>query len=225
MGSKSKKNISRRNFLKSSATTVSTAAGATILTGSRTGIFALDATAAETSNVPPLPSRVIGYCGEGDWLGTPPVIPDAKLKATINVDVLVIGGGHAGVLASLGASDKGAKVAVIEKMDEAGFSKAMIPIDEAPFYGCRGQNSGISPAAMPTSSGTFLLGLMTLAGLITDDKLRVLDKKGAPIKGLYVAGNTLGGRYGLGYSTPITGNSIGMAMTHGWLAGKFAAEA
>ena len=28
--------------------------------------------------------------------------------------------------------------------------------------------------------------------------------------------------YGLvGYSTPFAGNSIGMALTHGWLAGKY----
>ena len=38
-------------------------------------------------------------------------------------------------------------------------------------------------------------------------------------QGLYVAGNCLGGRYGFGYSTPFAGNSVGMAMTHGWTAG------
>ena len=92
-------------------------------------------------------------------------------------------------------------------------AKAMIPIDEPPFYGCKGSNSG--------SAG---FGLTTLAGLITDTRLRVLNQSGDPIKGLFVAGNTLGGRYGLGYSTPFAGNSIGMAMTHGWMAGKFAAE-
>ena len=41
-----------------------------------------------------------------------------------------------------------------------------------------------------------------------------------PIPGLYAAGNTLGGRYGLQYTTPFAGNSIGMAMTHGRVAGK-----
>ena len=65
-------------------------------------------------------------------------------------------------------------------------------------------------------------GMATLSGMISDDKLRVLDKEGKPINGLFVCGNTLGGRYGLGYSTPFAGNSIGMALTHGWLAGKFA---
>jgi len=91
-------------------------------------------------------------------------------------------------------------------------AKAMIPIDEPPYYGCKGQNGGsIRPF------------MVTLSGLMTDANLQVLNKEGAPIKGLLVAGNTVGGRYGLGYSTPIAGNSIGMAMTHGWLAGKFAA--
>jgi len=46
---------------------------------------------------------------EGDWLGSPPVIPDSQITKTVDVDVLVLGGGHAGVLAALGASDKGAK--------------------------------------------------------------------------------------------------------------------
>jgi len=94
-------------------------------------------------------------------------------------------------------------------------AKALIPVDEPPFYGCKGR-SGV----MMMSLG----GSATLSGLLSDDKLRVLNKDGKPIKGLFACGNTLGGRYGLGYSTPFAGNSIGMAMTHGWMAGKFAAE-
>lgn len=92
-------------------------------------------------------------------------------------------------------------------------AKAMIPIDEPPFYGCKGENKG-----------TIRAGMVTMSGIMTDDSLRVLNKDMLPIKGLFVAGNTLGGRYGLGYSTPFAGNSLGMAWTHGWLAGKFAAK-
>lgn len=88
--------------------------------------------------------------------------------------------------------------------------KALIPIDTAPFYGCVGENTG-----------KMSIGLVTMAGLVTDNKLNVVDKDGNPIKGLYVAGNTLGGRYGLAYVTPYAGNSVGMALTHGWMAGKF----
>lgn len=87
--------------------------------------------------------------------------------------------------------------------------KALIPIDKAPFYGCTGENTG-----------KMSIGLVTLAGMVTNNNLNVLDKDGNPIKGLYVAGNTLGGRYGLAYVTPYAGNSVGMALTHGWVAGK-----
>jgi hypothetical protein len=104
-------------------------------------------------------------------------------------------------------------------------AKAMIPIDEPPFYGCNGMDLSAVMSGYTTTSGVFSFGLFTTAGLVTDASLRVLNKAGEPIKGLFVAGNTLGGRYGLGYTTPFAGNSIGMAMTHGWMAGKFAAGA
>jgi hypothetical protein len=93
-------------------------------------------------------------------------------------------------------------------------AKCMLPIDTAPFIGTVGMNS----------HGSDGIGLVTLAGILTDDNMNVLDKDYKPIKGLYVAGNTLGGRYGIGYTTPCAGNSIGMAMTHGWVLGKYAAK-
>jgi succinate dehydrogenase/fumarate reductase flavoprotein subunit len=90
----------------------------------------------------------------------------------------------------------------------------MFPIEKAPFYG-----------AVTTNTGTTSPGLVTLTGLLTDDQLNVMkaDRSG-PIKGLYAAGNTLGQRYGVGYSTPSAGNSMGMAMTHGRMAGKIIAR-
>jgi hypothetical protein len=92
--------------------------------------------------------------------------------------------------------------------------KAMIPIDTAPFYGCVASNTG-----------KMSIGLVTLAGMVTNDNLQVLDKTYKPIKGLYVSGNTLGGRYGEAYVTPYAGNSVGMALTHGWLVGKIMTKA
>jgi hypothetical protein len=59
--------------------------------------------------------------------------------------------------------------------------------------------------------------------MVTYNKLNVLDKDGNQIKGLYVVGNTLGGRYGMAYVTPYAGNSVGMDLTHGWMVGKFIA--
>jgi predicted oxidoreductase len=61
--------------------------------------------------------------------------------------------------------------------------------------------------------------MVTMSGLVTDETQNVVDHDWNPIEGLYAAGNTLGGRYGFGYSTPFAGNSVGMAITHGWIAG------
>ncbi len=85
----------------------------------------------------------------------------------------------------------------------------MIPVDTPPFYGVKGSN-GSSVSA----------GLVTLCGLVTDGTLNVLDQSQNPIKGLYAAGNCLGQRWGNGYNTPTAGASMGMAMTHGRVAGK-----
>ena len=84
----------------------------------------------------------------------------------------------------------------------------MVPIDTPPFYG---GTSSLSHTSSPM--------MVTMSGLVTDATQNVLKTDWTPIKGLYAAGNCLGGRYGFGYSTPFAGNSVGMAMTHGWLAG------
>lgn len=91
---------------------------------------------------------------------------------------------------------------------------AMIPVDEGPFYACSGSVGGFSAAP----------SMVTMSGVMTDARLNVLDLNRNPIKGLYTCGNSLGGRYGTGYSTPCAGSSIGMAGTHGRLAGQFICE-
>ena len=58
--------------------------------------------------------RVNGYCGPGDWLGTAPEDPEDYEDAG-TYDVIVLGGGHAGIGAAFGAVDEGATVAVVEK--------------------------------------------------------------------------------------------------------------
>lgn len=86
--------------------------------------------------------------------------------------------------------------------------RMLFAVDKPPFYG------------LMKSSREMDFGLCGLAGLITDDDMNVLDSKEKPIPGLYAAGNCLGGRYSQRYETPIAGNSIGMAMTHGRVLGK-----
>ena len=93
-------------------------------------------------------------------------------------------------------------------------AEALIPVDEAPFYGCSGSFGG----------GAASVKMVTMSGVMTDSRLNVLDLNGNAIKGLYTCGNSLGGRYGTGYSTPCAGSSIGMAGTHGWLAGQYVVE-
>ena len=91
----------------------------------------------------------------------------------------------------------------------------MFPIDEPPYYG------GVSEInTNPT------LGLVTLAGVVADAEFHVCRNgdKNDIIKGLYVAGNSLGNRYPFDYVSVMAGNSLGQAQTHGWLAGKNAAK-
>ncbi len=88
----------------------------------------------------------------------------------------------------------------------------MIAIDEPPYYTAPGSNSATQTMVM-----------VTLCGLDTDENMNVLGQNRTPIKGLYAAGNTLGGRWGANYSTPAGGASIGMAGTHGYVLGQYLA--
>ena len=58
--------------------------------------------------------RVEGYCGPGDWLGEAPADPEVYEDAG-TFDVIVLGGGHAGIGAAFAVVDEGATVAVVEK--------------------------------------------------------------------------------------------------------------
>ncbi|MCD7750055.1 MAG: FAD-binding protein [Oscillospiraceae bacterium] len=93
-------------------------------------------------------------------------------------------------------------------------AEALIPVDEGPYYACTGTMGSFT--ASPS--------MVTMSGVMTDARLNVLDGSMNPIKGLYTCGNSLGGRYGTGYCTPCAGSSIGMAGTHGRLAGQFVCE-
>ena len=89
-------NISRRDFLRGLL-----AAGAMVPL-SKVTAFAESNTAAD---VPAGPS----------WLNAPAAIPEAQIKETVEADVVVIGGGIAGVSTACAALEKGSSVAVLEK--------------------------------------------------------------------------------------------------------------
>ena len=61
---------------------------------------------------------VTGYMTDEDWLGSAPAIDPADISETLDFDVVVVGGGHAGTQAALAAAQNGAKVAVIEKHND-----------------------------------------------------------------------------------------------------------
>ncbi|MFK4872405.1 FAD-dependent oxidoreductase [Novosphingobium sp. ZW T3_23] len=80
------------------------------------------------------------------------------------------------------------------------------PIDKPPFY------------AVPINNGD----LGTKGGLRCDERARVLDGAGAPIAGLYAAGNNAATPFGDSY--PGAGATIGPAMTFGFVAANDIAE-
>ena len=84
----------------------------------------------------------------------------------------------------------------------------LFPIETPPFYACRFDSAGM---------------LVLMGGLECDNNLHPLNDAGDPIPGLYVAGNTQGGRYLVEYPVTVGGHSLAMALTFGKLAGELAA--
>jgi fumarate reductase flavoprotein subunit len=84
----------------------------------------------------------------------------------------------------------------------------LYPIVEPPFYGTK-------------EEGAFAFCMTH--GIMADADCHALDKDRNIVKGLYVAGNTMGCRFAEDYPTTIMGVSHSMAMTFGRLAGMNAA--
>jgi len=95
-----------------------------------------------------------------------------------------------------------------------------IALKDPPFYGTitryGSSNTMFGNGLMP--------GLCATTGLETDADGRVLNSEFKPIKGLYAAGNNAGGRFITVYQSPLSGISIGMAMTEGYMLGERLAE-
>jgi len=102
-----KNELSRRTFLKRSGvlTLGSVAAGSALLTGCENPNNHLIPPKKEVSKGPEVPK----------WLGVEPQISENEIKKTLDTDVLIIGAGAAGLHAARAASEKGARVIVIEK--------------------------------------------------------------------------------------------------------------
>jgi len=66
--------------------------------------------------------------------------------------------------------------------------------------------------------------LCILGGINVNDGMQALDKNFEPIPGLYLAGNTMGNRFGCDYPTMVPGISHGMCLHFGRTAGANAAK-
>ncbi len=89
----------------------------------------------------------------------------------------------------------------------------LVPLDTPPYYGMltdRTQGGAMGP-------------MVTVDGLWTDDHQQVYDQNLDVIPGLYATGNCCGRRFGVQYSTPVAGVSIGIAWTLGRELGKYLA--
>ena len=87
-------------------------------------------------------------------------------------------------------------------------SSRLFPIEEGPFYAVPFGDSGM---------------LVLIGGIDCDPDLHALNAEKDPIPGLYVAGNTMGGRFLVDYPVTVAGASHSMAMSFGRLAGRNAA--
>ncbi|AOO64696.1 FAD-dependent oxidoreductase [Sulfurospirillum halorespirans] len=102
-----KNELPRRTFFKRSGvlTLGSVAAGSALLTGCENPDNHLIPPKKEVSKGPEVPK----------WLGVEPQISEKEIKGTLDTDVLIIGAGASGLHAARAASEKGARVIVIEK--------------------------------------------------------------------------------------------------------------
>lgn len=90
-------------------------------------------------------------------------------------------------------------------------AQRMFPVQTPPFYGVQ-----FNPALL----------LVVMGGLVVDhNTCQALDADHEPIPGLYVAGNTMGGRFLVDYPTVVQGISHSSCMTFGRLAGTSCANA
>jgi succinate dehydrogenase/fumarate reductase flavoprotein subunit len=61
----------------------------------------------------------------------PEPIPDSKISKTVDADVVVVGGGIAGMVSALSAADAGAKVALLEKWTVGRFGGAYFSVADS----------------------------------------------------------------------------------------------
>lgn len=153
---------------------------------------------------PPAPGR-LGPFLRSEYLaraGNP-----AELAARIGVDA-------AGLVATLDTFN-----AAAARGEDSSFNKGSTPFDRAYGDAAWGPNPCLAPLVSPPFYAVKLHAgdIATFVGLRTDAMARVLGADGAPLPGLYAAGNDAASLFGGDY--PAAGITIGAAMTFGYVAG------
>ena len=110
----------RRGFLKGAVAAGAVATAGCALANAGAGIAEAEEAKAEEAAGEELP--VAGYICAEDWLGQAPAIDPAQIVETVDADVVVCGGGHAGVQCALAAAQGGAKVVVLESQYEENYT-------------------------------------------------------------------------------------------------------
>lgn len=100
-------------------------------------------------------------------------------------------------------------------------AERLLPIAKAPFYAIKWEVTGGEGSEDVHDS---LRCLVTMSGLSTNKNAQVLDEDLRVLPGLYAVGNTQGGRFLGDYPATLAGASHSIAMTYGYLTGKFIAQ-
>lgn len=95
-----------------------------------------------------------------------------------------------------------------EDVDFSKVSTRLFPVENPPYYAVPFGDSGM---------------LVLIGGIDCDESCHALDAEKNTVSGLYVAGNTMGGRFLVDYPVTVAGASHSMAMSFGRLAGRMAA--
>ena len=106
--------MDRSTFIKGAAL----ASAGAIVTAHGAGVALADEADAAAAGETP----VFGYQCAEDWLGAEPVISDSEIVQTVEVDIVVCGGGNAGTQCALAAAQGGLKVAVIESQSKENYT-------------------------------------------------------------------------------------------------------
>ena len=104
--------VSRRSFIAGAG------AAATVAVSASTALAATPgAEHASANNAVAADTPAVDYLA---WVGEAPVIADDQIAQTVEADIVVVGGGNAGVMCACAAAEEGATVAVIESQPKDG---------------------------------------------------------------------------------------------------------